>query len=166
MDVQIHDGRGQNHQAYLWQYSRPGGGVVFDFRWGVGERAEAISGKVRGNIADRRLRRLRKRGGPKMVHAGCWAHSPGESSSRRSRLTPSRDRSHAHSRNGSTIIRNRSPWRVRKDMILPHAIISGSRSAASCSASSTRNWRQSSSTALPSVHWGKRRLTRSGCGGG
>jgi hypothetical protein len=32
--VQMHDGRGKNHQAYLWQYSRPGGPVVFDFRMG------------------------------------------------------------------------------------------------------------------------------------
>jgi transposase len=32
--VQMHDGRGKNHQAYLWQYSRPGGMVVFDFRLG------------------------------------------------------------------------------------------------------------------------------------
>ena len=30
--VQMHDGRGQNHQGYLWQYSRPGGIVVFDFQ--------------------------------------------------------------------------------------------------------------------------------------
>ena len=29
--VQMHDGRGKNHQAYLWQYSRPGGMVIFDF---------------------------------------------------------------------------------------------------------------------------------------
>ena len=36
VDVQMHDGRGQNHQAYLWQYGRPGGGVVFDFRLGRG----------------------------------------------------------------------------------------------------------------------------------
>jgi hypothetical protein len=36
VDVQLHDGRGQNHQAYLWQYGRPGGGVVFDFRLGRG----------------------------------------------------------------------------------------------------------------------------------
>src|ERR1019366_6111171 len=28
--VQMHEGRGKNHQAYLWQYSRPGGTVVFD----------------------------------------------------------------------------------------------------------------------------------------
>jgi transposase len=36
VDVQMHEGRGKNHQAYLWQYSRPGGSVVFDFwpaRW-------------------------------------------------------------------------------------------------------------------------------------
>ena len=32
--VQMHDGRGKNHQAYLWQYGRPGGPVVFDFRMG------------------------------------------------------------------------------------------------------------------------------------
>jgi Transposase IS66 family len=28
--VQMQDGRGKNHQAYLWQYSRPRGSVVFD----------------------------------------------------------------------------------------------------------------------------------------
>jgi transposase len=32
--VQMHDGRGKNHQAYLWQYSRPGATAVFDFRMG------------------------------------------------------------------------------------------------------------------------------------
>jgi hypothetical protein len=34
----MHDGRGQNHQAYLWQYGRPGGGVVFDFRLGLTQK--------------------------------------------------------------------------------------------------------------------------------
>jgi hypothetical protein len=34
VDVQMHDGRGRNHQAYLWQYSRPGGAAIFDFRLG------------------------------------------------------------------------------------------------------------------------------------
>ena len=29
--VQMHDGRGSNHQAYLWQYGKPGGETVFDF---------------------------------------------------------------------------------------------------------------------------------------
>jgi transposase len=28
VDVQMHKGRGKNHQAYLWQYSRPGGTAV------------------------------------------------------------------------------------------------------------------------------------------
>jgi hypothetical protein len=45
--VQMHDGRGQNHQAYLWQYGRPGGSVVFDFRLGRGrEGPKAIPGTV------------------------------------------------------------------------------------------------------------------------
>ena len=32
--VQSESVRGKNHQAYLWQYSRPGAAVVFDFRMG------------------------------------------------------------------------------------------------------------------------------------
>jgi len=34
VDVQSERTKGKNHQAYLWQYSRPGGAVVFDFRMG------------------------------------------------------------------------------------------------------------------------------------
>ncbi len=36
--VGVQDGRtqGRNHQAYMWQYSRPHGPVVFDFRMGRG----------------------------------------------------------------------------------------------------------------------------------
>jgi len=29
--VQMHDRRGSNHEAYLWQYGKPGGETVFDF---------------------------------------------------------------------------------------------------------------------------------------
>jgi transposase len=36
VDVQMHDRRGSNHQAYLWQYGRPGGSVVFEFQMGRG----------------------------------------------------------------------------------------------------------------------------------
>ena len=36
VNVQMREGRGKNHQAYLWQYGRPGGCVVFDFRLGRG----------------------------------------------------------------------------------------------------------------------------------
>ena len=48
VDVQMHEGRGKNHQAYLWQYSRPGGscGVRLPSRpwtrW-----TEAVPGTVR-----------------------------------------------------------------------------------------------------------------------
>jgi len=35
--VQMHDGNGSNHLAYLWQYGRPHGAVVFDFRMGRGK---------------------------------------------------------------------------------------------------------------------------------
>jgi Transposase IS66 family len=34
--VQMHDRRGENHQAYLWQYGKPGGETVFDFCLGRG----------------------------------------------------------------------------------------------------------------------------------
>ena len=34
MPVQTKAVRGRNHRAYFWQYSRPGGPVVFDFRMG------------------------------------------------------------------------------------------------------------------------------------
>lgn len=36
VSVQTHDKRGENHQAYLWQYGRPGGEVAFDFQMGRG----------------------------------------------------------------------------------------------------------------------------------
>ena len=52
---------GADHQAYLWQYGRPGGGVVFDFRLGGARRAKEIPGTVRRHFADRRLWRLRSR---------------------------------------------------------------------------------------------------------
>ena len=34
--VQMHDNRGADHQAYLWQYGKPGGETVFDFCLGRG----------------------------------------------------------------------------------------------------------------------------------
>jgi transposase len=39
--VQMHDGKGSNHLAYLWQYGQPHGAVVFDFRMGRAIDAEA-----------------------------------------------------------------------------------------------------------------------------
>ncbi len=91
VDVQMHDGRGQNHQAYLWQYGKPGSSVVFDFRLGRGrEGPKAFLGNFEGLLQTDGYVAYEKVGGPKLVHAGCWAHarrkffeahqlSPGES---------------------------------------------------------------------------------------
>jgi transposase len=76
VDVQLHDGRGQNHQAYLWQYSRPGGGVVFDFCMGRGrEGPKDFLGQFEGILQTDGYVAYDRVGGPKLVHAGCWAHA-------------------------------------------------------------------------------------------
>lgn len=76
VDVQTHDQRGKNHQAYLWQYGRPGGGVVFEFQMGRGRAGpkrflEGFEGILQtdGYIG------YEKVGGPNMVHVACWAHA-------------------------------------------------------------------------------------------
>jgi len=48
MDVQMHDGRGQNHQAYLWQYGRPGGAWCSTFRLGRARRTQEFLGQFEG----------------------------------------------------------------------------------------------------------------------
>ena len=76
VDVQLRDGRRQNHQAYLWQYSRPGGAVVFDFRMGRGrEGPKEFLGQFEGILQTDGYIAYDRVGGPKLVHAGCWAHS-------------------------------------------------------------------------------------------
>ena len=74
--VQMHDGRGKNHQAYLWQYGRPGGSVVFDFRLGRGrEGPKRFLGQFEGILQSDGYAAYEQVGGPKMVHACCWAHA-------------------------------------------------------------------------------------------
>jgi transposase len=74
--VQMHDGRGQNHRAYLWQYGRPGGGVAFDFRLGRGrEGPKKFLGQFEGILQTDGYAAYEQVGGPKMVHAVCWAHA-------------------------------------------------------------------------------------------
>ena len=47
--VQLHDGNGANHQAYLWQYGRPGASTVFDFQMGRGrEGPKQFLGRYEG----------------------------------------------------------------------------------------------------------------------
>ena len=77
VDVQTHDQRGKNHQGYLWQYGTPGGAAVFDFRMSRGREGPArFLGNFEGILqTDDYIAYERGIGGPKMVHACCWAHA-------------------------------------------------------------------------------------------
>jgi transposase len=74
--VQTHDGRGKNHQAYLWQYSRPGAMVVFDFRMGrEREGPKRFLGNFEGILQSDGYGAYDHVGGKQIVHAACWAHA-------------------------------------------------------------------------------------------
>ena len=74
--VQMHDGKGSNHLAYLWQYGQPHGAVVFDFRMGRGrEGPKHFLGNFDGLLQSDGYAVYDSVGGPKMVHACCWSHS-------------------------------------------------------------------------------------------
>jgi hypothetical protein len=76
VDVQMHDGRGKNHQAYLWQYSRPEAPVVFDFRMGrEREGPKRFLGKFEGILQSDGYGAYDHVGGAGIVHAACWAHA-------------------------------------------------------------------------------------------
>ena len=74
--VQMHDRRGSHHQAYLWQYGKPGGETVFDFCLGRGREGPLkFLGKWEGILQTDGYRPTTDIGGPKLVHVGCWAHA-------------------------------------------------------------------------------------------
>jgi transposase len=76
VDVQTREGRRRNHQGYLWQYSRPGGSVVFDFRLGRGrDGPKRFLGQFEGILQTDGYAWYDQIGGPRMVHAACWAHA-------------------------------------------------------------------------------------------
>lgn len=76
VEVQMHDGRGSNHQAYLWQYSRPGGAVIFDFRLGrAREGPKQFLGAYAGLLQTDGYQAYDQVGAPTMVHAACWTHA-------------------------------------------------------------------------------------------
>src|ERR1700680_454208 len=76
MVLEMHDGRGKNHQAYLWQYSHPAGPVVFDFRLGrEREGPKRFLGNFEGLLQSDGYGAYDHIGGPKLVHAACWAHA-------------------------------------------------------------------------------------------
>lgn len=74
--VQTHDGRGKNHQAYLWQYSRPFGVVVFEFQMHRSrEGPRKFLYNYEGLLQTDGYGAYDRVGGPQMVHAGCWSHA-------------------------------------------------------------------------------------------
>jgi transposase len=74
--VQMHDKRGADHQAYLWQYGKPGGETVFDFCMGRGrEGPQKFLGQWQGILQTDGYQAYDQIGGPKLVHVGCWAHA-------------------------------------------------------------------------------------------
>jgi transposase len=74
--VQMHDRRGSDHQAYLWQYGKPGGETVFEFQLGRGrEGPRKFLGEWEGILQTDGYQAYDGVGGPKMVHVGCWAHA-------------------------------------------------------------------------------------------
>jgi transposase len=74
--VQMHDGRGHNHQAYLWQYGHPRGSVVFDFRLGRDrDGPKRFLGDFAGRLQSDGYGAYDQVGGPGLVHVACWAHA-------------------------------------------------------------------------------------------
>jgi len=74
--VQMHDKRGENHQAYLWQYGKPGSETVFEFQLGRGrDGPRKFFGQWEGILQTDGYQAYDNIGGPKLVHVGCWAHA-------------------------------------------------------------------------------------------
>jgi hypothetical protein len=68
----MHDRRGENHQAYSWQYGKPGGEMAFDFCLGRGrEGPRKFLGKWEGILQTDGYAAYDGIGGPKLVHVGC-----------------------------------------------------------------------------------------------
>src|SRR5258707_9559264 len=76
VDVQARDGRSRNHPGYLWQYGTPGGAAIFEFRMGRGREGPiCFLENFAGILQTDAYAAYDRVGGPKMVHAACWAHS-------------------------------------------------------------------------------------------
>lgn len=74
--VQMQDRRGADHQAYLWQYGKPGGETVFEFQLGRGrEGPRKFLGNWEGILQTDGYQAYNHIGGEKLVQVGCWAHA-------------------------------------------------------------------------------------------
>lgn len=74
--VQVPTHNGHNHQAYAFEYSCPGGNVIFDFRMSRAREGprEFLKG-YQGLLQYDGYAGYEKIGGEAMVRAGCWAHA-------------------------------------------------------------------------------------------
>jgi transposase len=74
--VQMHDNRGADHPAYLWQYGTPGGETVFDFQMGRGrDGPRKFLKDWNGILQTDGYQAYDQVGGPGLIHVGCWAHA-------------------------------------------------------------------------------------------
>ena len=68
--------KGQHHRAWQWQYSVPGGPVVFDFQMSRSRAGPAaFLQHYRGVVQTDAYSAYDSVMGPGMIHAGCWAHA-------------------------------------------------------------------------------------------
>lgn len=68
--------KGQNHRAWQWQYSVPGGPVVFDFQMSRSRAGPAaFLQNYRGVVQTDAYGAYDSVIRPGMIHAGCWAHA-------------------------------------------------------------------------------------------
>jgi len=73
--VQTGEKSGRNHRAYIWEYSQPGGPVVFDFQMGRGRESLATFLKgFRGTLQCDGYAAYDQLG-EHIVYAGCMAHA-------------------------------------------------------------------------------------------
>jgi hypothetical protein len=75
--VQTPDKKGANHQAYFWQYSAPGKGVVFDFKMTRSKEVPKAFFKDYGGIlhTDGYVAYEKDIGTKDLIHACCWSHA-------------------------------------------------------------------------------------------
>ncbi len=75
MPVQTGEKTGRNHRGFVWEFSRPGGAVVFDFQMGRGrEGPETFLLGFRGTLQCDGYAAYDKLG-EDIVYAGCLAHA-------------------------------------------------------------------------------------------
>jgi hypothetical protein len=74
--VQDPQTKGKNHRAYIWEYSRPGGSVIFDFQMGrEREGPKSFLENYQGALQTDGYAGYEKVGGSAMEHFGCWSHA-------------------------------------------------------------------------------------------